>query len=942
MDKIILAYCRENADLAEFFDQKLSRIGLPFEHVTNQPGAMPGQFAAWVQSTTDPVILFVTDNFLKSQNCMASGLPMLRQMMRNNRILPVVADGKINRDGRWENTPTQFDRVIHAIQYMNFWQSSFLELRAKRDDVPKEESADFDDRMNVVREIAAEIGEFLNQLRDSEYLTWENFQANDFELFFKKFGIADWHPQYQQIAAFDLEQDVLQHFSTVESPKSVEVISNQPEIHAFENVEIVSNQPEISDFEIAEIISKQPEIPVFENAEMPSNFPEIPPKNHESTWIPVVEDAPAASHFDFQPSPNGLTSEQIFETPERPIFQEKPAPQPEDFAANGPSGEANLPHVFSEMDELIDEIVAEEKEFDHSDFGEIASKSPVENFQDWPTAKTLEKFQDENFQPEILAGANFEKIENPEIEQPPIPVYEPQAVGFQPIEPEIDHEIWQVEQSKKVEMVLADVDFWKEKGDTDRALRILDVAAKEYPGDPKITKSWLLTLAKTGRTTEANLFLEKNLIENGRPTAENFELRGDVANAANDFFEAKDNWEKAAFLEPNLPGIYWKLGQLTDDHFRGSKKSAAEYLKIAADQDPENPEIHYRLAAMLLEHLDKPKKAIRYLLNTVSLQKKHPSAWFDLAEAYRETGDPEKSELCYLHAIEINPAIKTPTNDRQFLLAFQHRETIAEPAPEMPKPVLTILTVLITGATSGIGRATAELFAKNGHRVILTGRREDRLEDIKTSFSETYKNENIALNFDVRDFSAVENALKSLPENWENIDLLINNAGLAKGLDFIHEGNLAHWETMIDTNLKGLLYVTRLVSPAMVTRRKGHIINVGSSAGKEVYAKGNVYCATKFAVDALSRAMRIDLHNHNIRVSQVSPGHVEETEFALNRFDGDAERAKIYNDFQPLLPADVADAIYFMATRPAHVNIQDLYLFGTQQANSTVIDRSGR
>jgi len=200
----------------------------------------------------------------------------------------------------------------------------------------------------------------------------------------------------------------------------------------------------------------------------------------------------------------------------------------------------------------------------------------------------------------------------------------------------------------------------------------------------------------------------------------------------------------------------------------------------------------------------------------------------------------------------------------------------------------------------------------------------------------------LILPFDVRDSGAVEAALTNLPEDWQNVDILVNNAGLAKGFSPLQEGSIEHWETMIDTNIKGLLYVTRAISPGMVQRRRGHIINLGSIAGKEVYPNGNVYCATKFAVDALTQGMRLDLHKYNIRVSQVSPGHVEETEFALNRFDGDVERAKVYEDFQPLRAADVAEVIYFMTTRPPHVNVQDVVMYGTQQASATVLDRSGR
>jgi NADP-dependent 3-hydroxy acid dehydrogenase YdfG len=252
-------------------------------------------------------------------------------------------------------------------------------------------------------------------------------------------------------------------------------------------------------------------------------------------------------------------------------------------------------------------------------------------------------------------------------------------------------------------------------------------------------------------------------------------------------------------------------------------------------------------------------------------------------------------------------------------------------------------TVFITGATSGIGMATAKLFAANrDFRLVLCGRRHERLVDLSKHLQLNHSEEIKLLSFDVRSYEECKKAIESLEGPYRDVDVLINNAGLAKGLDFIHEGDLEDWETMIDTNLKGLLYVTRLLSPGMVKRKSGHIINICSTAGKEVYPKGNVYCASKFAVDALTKSMRQDLYSHNIRVSQVAPGHVEETEFALNRFDGDAEKAKIYQDFNPLKSSDVAEAIYWIATRPAHVNIQDILLMGTQQALSGLIDRTGR
>lgn len=249
------------------------------------------------------------------------------------------------------------------------------------------------------------------------------------------------------------------------------------------------------------------------------------------------------------------------------------------------------------------------------------------------------------------------------------------------------------------------------------------------------------------------------------------------------------------------------------------------------------------------------------------------------------------------------------------------------------------MIALITGATSGIGKSTAIEFAKNGYNLIITGRREDRLQEMKATLEKNHSVKVLTLCFDVRDEKQVEAAIKSITEDFKKIDVLVNNAGLAAGLSSIQDGKLAHWEQMIDTNIKGLLYVTKHISQLMIANKKGHIINVGSIAGKEVYANGNVYCATKHAVDALNKGMRIDLLPHGIKVSAVNPGMVE-TEFSIVRFDGDEERAKkVYENIVPLKPEDIAETIYWMASRPAHVNINDIIIMPTIQANSTTVLR---
>lgn len=247
--------------------------------------------------------------------------------------------------------------------------------------------------------------------------------------------------------------------------------------------------------------------------------------------------------------------------------------------------------------------------------------------------------------------------------------------------------------------------------------------------------------------------------------------------------------------------------------------------------------------------------------------------------------------------------------------------------------------VFITGATSGFGKACAEKFASGGYDLILNGRREDRLEEIKSQLERKFNIAVCLLPFDVRNRENVFAAVSHLPEDWQSIDILINNAGLALGRDYFDEADMDDWETMIDTNVKGLLYVSRAVLPFMIANKKGHIINLGSIAGKEVYEKGNVYCASKFAVDAISQSMRIDLLRHGIKVTNIQPGAAE-TEFGVVRFKGDQDVAKkVYDGLTPLTANDVAEAIYYTATLPPHVCINELVITCTQQANTIYFNR---
>jgi len=256
------------------------------------------------------------------------------------------------------------------------------------------------------------------------------------------------------------------------------------------------------------------------------------------------------------------------------------------------------------------------------------------------------------------------------------------------------------------------------------------------------------------------------------------------------------------------------------------------------------------------------------------------------------------------------------------------------------KKNLILKTIFITGATSGFGKAIAEKFAANNYRLIITGRRKNRLEEVSKNLKQQFSVEVLTLNFDVREKKEVKDAVASIPDEWKQIDILVNNSGLAVGSELIQEGNTDDWDEMIDTNVKGLLYMTRTIAPLMVERKQGHIINMGSAASKVVYEKGNVYCATKFAVDALSQGMRIDLLKHNIKVTAIHPGAAE-TEFSIVRFKGDEERAKaVYKGYQPLTAEDIAETVYYCATLPPHVCINELVIMSTAQASPYYFNRN--
>lgn len=512
-----------------------------------------------------------------------------------------------------------------------------------------------------------------------------------------------------------------------------------------------------------------------------------------------------------------------------------------------------------------------------------------------------------------------------------------------------------------------------DEGDAPAGLELLNAGRDALPDNQKLHYHYALLLAtSTGDATAARREIEALLDLNPDHTDALY-LNGELALAAGDLDVARDNWEALSDAEPFYPGLNYRLGLLLADHFPADYLDAAAYLRRATkDQHPE-PDAAYRYALLLAGPVGRRKKAVKVLHAVITADPAHAYAHYELAVLLHERGELDDARHYFRVACRLNPAFKTDANEKAFaanapaiiaaatpaeeetLAALKRnlasleammaeRDTAPEPlpAPAPPPGKGAGKTALVSGATSGIGLATARRLATEGFRLILLGRRADRLEALADELYNAHETDTLLLEVDLREQRTVEEAIAGLPADWAAIDVLVNNAGKAKGTDPIHEGRIDHWDEMIDVNLKGLLYLTRAVSPGMVDRESGMIVNVCSTAGKEVYPNGNVYCATKHAVDALTRAMRLDLVKYGVRVGQICPAMVEETEFSLVRFDGDAERAKIYEDFQPLRSSDVAEAIHFMVTQPRHVNILDVVLQGTQQASSTVVDRSGR
>ncbi len=882
MEKIFIVFAKENFEASQKIERALTtkaNIKLVAIDSSKPLSSLENEI---IKGNDDKVILIISDNFLKTEACMNAALPFIQTLEQTKRLLIVSADG-VSTDayGATKYTTTSFDRVSQVIQYMNFWQEKFLEVRA----VSRNTDNQLNDKSKVVRNISTEVGEILRLIRPLDNFQSKELEQNGYSTLINKLN-------FSKNAT---NSEVL--------PTVSEVKVSQPAYHSSLNTD---NAALVSDG-----FSHSNGNGLHNGFKKETQNSEALLVENDENKQELMNHVASVSTEEVSDHSLPLTLESLIENKKSPVSPINSEPN----------------EGMTSLKNNVEELISDSK--NHT---ETNAKLP--NFLD-----STDFFKKEDADAHTAPATLDNTIHTPEkimgmenhIEHSNILENETQVIEHVPVtEPkEIGNEVISVSSQQPLTI-------------NHELLNTTEVSQPTAHSPIEERFKYANALVESKHYDDALEQLDI-IVGEDRTYVNAYMLSAYIAEQKGDYSLSQSALEKVTLLQPNYPGIYFKLGKLTEEHLPKQLKKAGRFYKEAMNVEPKNYLAawnFYKFNIRCAQFLNSPESSepiaqnaqrITDLKHIVSLKPDFGDAHFELAQQYLKLGDIVNANASYNVASEASPILKTEQNDLTFKL----------PEPIKPKNDNGIV-VLITGGTSGIGKATAEIFAKAGYRVIITGRREERLENLTKELFETHDNYNLALNFDVRDNAQVEKALGQLTEDWRNIDILINNAGLASGLAPIQEGLLSDWDAMIDTNIKGLLYITRIVAPIMVAKNSGHIINICSIAGKEVYPNGNVYCATKAAVDTLTRSMRVDLFKHNIRVSQIAPGLVEDTEFSLVRFHGDAERANIYTDIKPLNAGDVADTIYYMATRPAHVTIQDVLIMPTQQAGANFYNRNGR
>ena len=950
MTTVTLAYHGAASEEAADVAAAVARLGWTTEHYVCGTAEGPGALGRRLLAADGQVLLFLNDDLLHAVDCQVGLLDAYRRLRTTNRLHCVLASSRRPGPGGQGEARvlTTLSRVSDVVRYMNYWQHAYLEQR-------RAVSADEADGelLERVRLVSQEIGETLRLVRGDGYAEVHELTDDDSSVLSTWLGEL---PAASQSISAERQaapanrapaSDPVAAIADANAAGATGSGNGQEPILAEGDTDAAGVAASVA---AVRALSREVDEVVADGGALHDDAPSahVGPGDNET----VVADA---EHSDRSAYP--------------PLRQtDSPAPPP----SPGDPAEPGSQLVDRPAEDAAPASAARGDNPRDADHGDATAGASADGGEEQTLVRAV-----------AVAAAAVAASDSLRSE----------SVGdrdrSEARDPEAERERARRRAAKAFVKRLR-------RSDVAAALAFGRAALAEDPGNERLRYALAIGLLSDGDAEEDVVEARDLLIglTAGGERARAHAALGALALGERDYGSARRHLAEAYRDDPACdPELAYRLGALLQDEFPEKRKAARRCLKKATRYSRRNaPDAWYRLGALERER-GKWKRAARAFKTAASLDRDHPFAAYELATLYLERDRIARATRYFRRAVRANPELDTLANRQAFAPPTPELESDgfdryleraqrtgsgvqAEAEPFVPRgfnladgpaaeatPSLgasasarpTIdslleeewrqrqLTVLITGATSGIGAATAKAFARGGHRLILTGRRVPRLREVSLALREAHDCPVRLLSYDVTDLRQTSELLETLPADWRDVDVLVNNAGKAKGLDPIHRGRLEHWEEMIDTNVKGVLYMTRLVTPGMVKRGRGHVINVCSTAGHEVYPNGAVYCATKHAVDAITQGTRLDLHKYGIRVSQVSPAHVEETEFARVRFDGDADRAAgVYEGFRPLRAADVARAIYFMATQPPHVNVQDVLMMGTQQASSTVIDRSGR
>ncbi len=797
-NSIVLAYCLDNSNKVDEIQGQLSAAQMTFSHIYGNDNLEEATLAERLADTTDPVLLIISDNFLKSAQCMGLGIELLQK--KSNQILPVVIDGieKDDQTGEMKTVETNFDRVSDIIKYINYWQDQYLDLRRKKRQIENLDEKLYNARLKRLRDISSEVGEFLRLLRSMNHLTEEAFKANGFEQFFRFIDDSDAWKRFKSNQSIDTQTP---------TPSMVEETVSDP----------IKNDTE-----------------------------------HEAAPIPEME---------------------LFRPP------------------------ATEMETVTETDATV--ALAEELE--------VTTEAAPEAVEEQEVEADLE----ESIQEEIIAEITAPKEEE---EEPVVPV-DPGP------------------QSKEtIELVKEGLEHF-EAGRIDEALVVMGQAVEQDPDDPKLRYHYALMLLKDNRDMGGAADQLRLVVEAEPDNIEALMLLGKIAEQNKDFALARWNYEKILEIDPEHKEVYSKIGNVILNHFEDQKEVAATYFQQAIKNNPENVAATYRYAKLLQDNGNNPEQAIQFYKKVIELKPGHAQAYLEVSRIYEQIGDLSMASEYYEQALAIDSDLRddnlqnrikmvvaSPTpppplkeeieNEentielikqnllRLEVLLKEKKEEVVEEEEEVipPPPPVKDIVVFISGATEAIGKAVAEKFADESFRILLNGSDADQLANLKNELETAYHTEVEIIPFDVRNRQDAAIAFGMLESPWQNVDILINYAGSTPIPTFGQGDNVGQWEQAIDTSVKSLLYLSRLISPKMISRQRGHIINIGSAPGS----------TAQYAVDSLTKSMAIDLKQHQVKVSQISLGDV---------------RAE-----------DIAEAIYFIATAPAGMNVQDLVLTGFDTA----------